>query len=415
MRSTPTTSGTRTASPRPWWPAGWPPTLKAQGQTIADRLDELARRHGLVATGQVSVRVHGPVADRRGHDAASARPHPTELLGDPVTEVTDLLPQTDAMRLRTDRARVVVRPSGTEPKLKCYLQVRAAVDPDADAAALADVRAAARRDLDALGAEISAALGISSRLTAPRGSARPKQSVADAAVGLTASPRRRSGPQRSSRPWVPSADMIVSTGPRRARSRSRTASCPAARPSMPARWSSAGPSQAISVVISEPQVRSRRADLAPSRRRRCSRCSGRPRRSAGTGSRPSTSGLTADTLLAVLVFEIRSVSSPAGGRRARPSGSRGASLKVRVSVPLVSSSVPSAYVQVGPDARKATSHSSWSISDSSQAIIVAGELGGSSDVPPLTSTEPKKVLHPAFIETLPSSKVRVTSLPSTSV
>ena len=43
----------------------------------------------------------GPGADLRGDDPAAARPHPTTLLGEPVTEVTDLLPLTDGLRLRT--------------------------------------------------------------------------------------------------------------------------------------------------------------------------------------------------------------------------------------------------------------------------------------------------------------------------
>ncbi len=135
--------------------------LKARGESVADRLDDLARRHGLVATGQVSVRVSdlSLIAAAMTRIRATA---PDELLGDPVTEVTDLLPKTDALRLRTDRARVVVRPSGTEPKLKCYLQLRAPVAADADAAALADTRATAQADLSTLGREMSEALGISS-------------------------------------------------------------------------------------------------------------------------------------------------------------------------------------------------------------------------------------------------------------
>jgi phosphomannomutase len=82
---------------------------------------------------------------------------PTSLLGDPVTEVEDRLPDADVLTLRTARARVVIRPSGTEPKLKAYLEV---VEPVTDG----DLTAARGRALTAmdrgLRPEISAALGL---------------------------------------------------------------------------------------------------------------------------------------------------------------------------------------------------------------------------------------------------------------
>jgi phosphomannomutase len=71
------------------------------------------------------------------------------LLGEPVT-VTDLLPDADVVRLTWTAGRAVVRPSGTEPKLKAYLEV---VVADGSAAT-----AAAR--LVQLREQISAALGI---------------------------------------------------------------------------------------------------------------------------------------------------------------------------------------------------------------------------------------------------------------
>jgi phosphomannomutase len=74
-----------------------------------------------------------------------------------VTEVTDLLPRTDGIRLRTDRVRVVIRPSGTEPKLKCYLQV---VAPVPDGADLAELRASAAIQMSSLTAEIATAVGL---------------------------------------------------------------------------------------------------------------------------------------------------------------------------------------------------------------------------------------------------------------
>jgi phosphomannomutase len=89
---------------------------------------------------------------------------PTELGGLPVERADDLsvgspdLPPTDGLRyLLADGARVVVRPSGTEPKLKCYLEVVIPVDP-ADGVDAARIAAAGR--LDALRDDIKAAAGI---------------------------------------------------------------------------------------------------------------------------------------------------------------------------------------------------------------------------------------------------------------
>ncbi len=103
--------------------------LKAQGRTLLDVLDDLARQHGLHATDQLSVRVDDLALIAEAMVRLRLQP-PTRLAGSPVTEAVDLaegadgLPPTDGLRYRTGAGdRVVVRPSGTEPKLKAYLEV----------------------------------------------------------------------------------------------------------------------------------------------------------------------------------------------------------------------------------------------------------------------------------------------------
>ncbi|WP_345458156.1 phospho-sugar mutase [Nocardioides marinquilinus] len=146
--------------------------LKAEGRTLLDVLDDLAAAHGLHATDQVSVRVSDLALIGQAMARLRDRP-PSELGGLAVEGVDDLargsvettgLPPTDGLRFRlADGARVVVRPSGTEPKLKCYLEVVVPVEQGrdgerADAVEGARITAAAR--LDAIGGDVRAALGL---------------------------------------------------------------------------------------------------------------------------------------------------------------------------------------------------------------------------------------------------------------
>jgi phosphomannomutase len=129
--------------------------LKAELGTLLDRLDELAADFGVHATDQVSVRVDDLAEIALLMRRLRAHP-PASLLDEPVTGLDDLLPATDALVLRTESARIVVRPSGTEPKLKAYLEV---VEPTADG----DVPAARERAaaaLSALRTETCTALGL---------------------------------------------------------------------------------------------------------------------------------------------------------------------------------------------------------------------------------------------------------------
>jgi phosphomannomutase len=135
--------------------------LKAEGRSLPDRLDRIAAEYGLHATEQLSVRV----SDLGQIDTAMARlrEHPPTRLGGLTVEHTDDLsagvgglPPTDGLRYRLEGgARVVVRPSGTEPKLKCYLEVVADASDSVDAA-----RIATTGRLDAVRGDLAAAAGI---------------------------------------------------------------------------------------------------------------------------------------------------------------------------------------------------------------------------------------------------------------
>jgi phosphomannomutase len=132
--------------------------LAADGRTLTDRLDELAREHGLFATGQYSVRVEDLSVIGDAMARLRARP-PARLLGRPV-EAADLAesdPPVDAVRLLGDGVRVIVRPSGTEPKLKAYLETVVPVHDDAGVLA---ARGRGADELDQLRAEMAAALGL---------------------------------------------------------------------------------------------------------------------------------------------------------------------------------------------------------------------------------------------------------------
>ncbi|MEV7072748.1 phospho-sugar mutase [Streptomyces sp. NPDC093990] len=136
--------------------------LKEQNRTLTDLLDDLAVTHGLHATDQLSVRVEDLSVIARAMKQLREHP-PTELAGlaitraEDLTRGTDKLPPTDGLRYTLDGARVIVRPSGTEPKLKCYLEV---VVPVATHADLPAARAKATDLLTAIKHDLSAAAGI---------------------------------------------------------------------------------------------------------------------------------------------------------------------------------------------------------------------------------------------------------------
>ncbi len=139
--------------------------LAAIGRTLQDALDDIARSYGVHATGQVSVRV----TDLSLIGAAMARLRdepPTSLAGSIVVRSVDLsegsddLPPTDGLLYETEAGdRVIVRPSGTEPKLKCYLEVIEPVAADADDTSLRQARGRAADRLESLRSDVAAAVG----------------------------------------------------------------------------------------------------------------------------------------------------------------------------------------------------------------------------------------------------------------
>jgi phosphomannomutase len=135
---------------------------RAAGATIGERLDALARRHGLHATRQLAFELAGEGGHEQiGRVMSLLRQSPPATIGaSPVGEVVDLLsppesrgsstltslPPADVVVLTAaDGLRVVARPSGTEPKLKVYLQL---VQPLARGEHVAGARRAAETRLD---------------------------------------------------------------------------------------------------------------------------------------------------------------------------------------------------------------------------------------------------------------------------
>jgi phosphomannomutase len=103
--------------------------LKRDGLTISDLLDEVWARHGFHGTEQISIRVSDMSAITRLLAGLRQNP-PTEIAGRAVESIDDLaaptnaLPPTDGLRIwLAGGIRVIVRPSGTEAKMKCYIEV----------------------------------------------------------------------------------------------------------------------------------------------------------------------------------------------------------------------------------------------------------------------------------------------------
>jgi phosphomannomutase len=134
---------------------------KSRGLTLRDRLDALARVHGVHITDQISTVLPGLDGRARIKGAmASLRADPPSTVGGlRVDRARDLsgsdaeaagLPQSDVLTYWLEGgSRLVVRPSGTEPKLKCYIEARAEVPEGGD---LAATRARAQTTANAIAA-----------------------------------------------------------------------------------------------------------------------------------------------------------------------------------------------------------------------------------------------------------------------
>jgi phosphomannomutase len=142
-------------------------TARKKGHNVLELLDELAIRHGVHLTSQLSIHSESPESTM-----ASLRAHPPTTLGRPITHTVDLLastpaeessslPPSDVLIYRLEGARIVVRPSGTEPKLKIYVEVVRPVSGQGAAPGrgdLAEAKASAAEELSLLHDAVSALL-----------------------------------------------------------------------------------------------------------------------------------------------------------------------------------------------------------------------------------------------------------------
>ncbi|MFJ6279462.1 phospho-sugar mutase [Arthrobacter subterraneus] len=135
---------------------------KAEGKTLFDLLDELALVHGLHASDQLSVRVGslgllGAMMNRLREAPPSSFAGSDVVIAEDLAEGTSLPPTDGLLYVTRDDTRVIIRPSGTEPKLKCYLEV---IEPVDSAAELTEAKTTARTRLDAVIRDVEEALGL---------------------------------------------------------------------------------------------------------------------------------------------------------------------------------------------------------------------------------------------------------------
>jgi len=129
---------------------------RARGKTVLDHLDDIYRRVGLFVTEQVSITKPGAegIAEIRAAMQRFRKEPPKEVAGHAIEQINDLsrgeggLPPSDVLVFKlAGGRRIIMRPSGTEPKLKSYYEVRVAVGSDES---IADARARGLEDLGSL-------------------------------------------------------------------------------------------------------------------------------------------------------------------------------------------------------------------------------------------------------------------------
>jgi phosphomannomutase len=103
--------------------------LKSEGKTLNDLLDEIWETYGFHATEQISIRVSDLALISTLMNKLRTQTI-TEIAGfkvlskDDLAKPTNSLPATDGLRFNLEkRIRIIIRPSGTEPKIKCYIEV----------------------------------------------------------------------------------------------------------------------------------------------------------------------------------------------------------------------------------------------------------------------------------------------------
>jgi phosphomannomutase len=146
--------------------------LEAQGSSVLERLAELHRRHGLWVSHQHSLVHEGAAGARRIAEAMArvgARP-PVAIAGAAVREVIDFrvgaderppwLGSHDLVAFMLDEGRVMIRPSGTEPKCKIYVDIRADVPAGATTEDLAAMEDGLARRANELALDLAGAAGL---------------------------------------------------------------------------------------------------------------------------------------------------------------------------------------------------------------------------------------------------------------